>query len=59
MFPMVDHAYGGIPHANTGIYDFIKTKDEPLPDLPDDLPYETMKPAASIFVNSAETKAFT
>ena len=58
MFQMVDHAYSGIPHANTGIYDFIKPKSDPLPELPDDLPYETMKPAASILANSAQTNKY-
>ena len=58
MFPMVEHTYSGIPNASFGIYDFIKAKDEPLPDLPDDQPYEIMKPAASVLENSAQTKTF-
>ena len=51
MYSMVDHAYGGMPYANTGIYDFIKSKNDPLPNVPEG-EYETMKPAPSILAGS-------
>ena len=58
MFPMVEHIYSGIPNPSYNIYDFIKTKDDPLPELPDDDPYEIMKPAASVLANGAQNKTF-
>ena len=43
MFQMEDHSYSEEPCAKTGIYDRVKPKSEPLPDLPEEQ-YEDMKP---------------
>ena len=53
---MVNHAYSGTPHVNTGIYEFIKPKMDPLPDPPDEQ-YEDMNSIAYP-ADSAQTKTY-
>ena len=56
MFQMVDHPYSGVPCANTGIYDFVNPKSDPLPDLPEEQ-YEDMNPA-TFSANNTQTKTY-
>ena len=57
MFEMVDHSYSGAPRANTAIYDYVKPKSDPLPELPEEQ-YEDMKPAAFSAINTLAKKTY-
>ena len=57
MFEMVDHSYSGVLCVNTGVYDFVKPKSDPLPPDPPEEQYEDMKSIACS-ADQTQTKTY-